>query len=80
MEYQNENFNGEYDFRSRYHRDWKMGANLHEYSELLYCKSGEAYAIVNGNKILLKEKLYAKVKGIYEQLLNDLYTNIQIFR
>lgn len=31
-------------------------------------------------KQLLKEKLYAKVKGIYDQLLNDLYTNIQLFR
>ena len=31
-------------------------------------------------KLLLREKLYAKVKNIYEQLLNDLYTNIQLFR
>ena len=31
-------------------------------------------------KILLKEKLYAKIKGFYAQLLNDLYTNIQIFK
>ena len=65
MEYQNENFNGEYDFRSRYHRDWKMGANLHEYSELLYCKSGEVYAIVNGNKILLKEKQFIWIPPNY---------------
>ncbi|MDE6252758.1 MAG: DEAD/DEAH box helicase family protein [Lachnospiraceae bacterium] len=31
-------------------------------------------------KILLKEKLYGKIKGFYVQLLNDLYTNIQIFK
>lgn len=31
-------------------------------------------------KILLKEKLYGKIKGFYAQLLNDLYTNIQIFK
>lgn len=31
-------------------------------------------------KRLLKDKLYAKIKGVYDQLLNDLYTNIQLFR
>ncbi len=31
-------------------------------------------------KILLKEKLYGEIKGFYAQLLNDLYTNIQIFK
>ncbi len=31
-------------------------------------------------KILLKEKLYGKIKGFYTQLLNDLYTNIQLFQ
>lgn len=31
-------------------------------------------------KILLKEKLYSKIKGFYTQLLNDLYTNIQLFK
>ena len=31
-------------------------------------------------KILLKEKLYGKIKGFYTQLLNDLYTNIQLFK
>ena len=55
MEYQNENFNGEYDFRSRFHDGWHMKANLHEYSELLYCKKGNGYAIVNGKSIFIKE-------------------------
>ena len=31
-------------------------------------------------KILLKESLYGKIKGFYVQLLNDLYTNIQLFK
>ena len=31
-------------------------------------------------KVLLKENLYAKIKGFYTQLLNDLYTNIQLFK
>jgi hypothetical protein len=55
MEYQNENFNGEYDFRSRFHKGWYMQANLHEYSELIYCQKGSGYVTVNGNAIFLKE-------------------------
>lgn len=31
-------------------------------------------------KLLLKEKLYAKVKDFYDQLISELYTNIQLFR
>ena len=31
-------------------------------------------------KTLLKEKLYGKIKGFYTPLLNDLYTNIQLFK
>ena len=31
-------------------------------------------------KLLLKEKLYSKIKGFYDQLLNELYTNIQLFK
>ena len=55
MEYQNENFKGQYDFRSRKHLDWKMRANLHEYSELLYCKHGSGKVTINGNTIFLQE-------------------------
>lgn len=53
MEYQNENFGGEYDFRSRRHEGWQISSHLHEYSELLYCKQGEGYATVNGRRMLL---------------------------
>lgn len=31
-------------------------------------------------KVLLKEKIYAHIKGFYDQLLNELYTNIQLFK
>ena len=55
MQYQLENFNGEYDFRSRFHDGWQIGANLHEYSELLYCQTGNGIATVNGQDIPLTE-------------------------
>ena len=54
VEYQNENFNGEYDFRSNFHNGWEMSANLHEYSEILYCKNGEGRVIINGETINIK--------------------------
>ena len=50
MRYQNENFNGELDFRSNAHDTWSVESHLHEYSELLFCKSGECLAIVNGTE------------------------------
>lgn len=31
-------------------------------------------------KPLMKEQLYTKIKGFYAQLLNELYTNIQLFK
>lgn len=31
-------------------------------------------------KTLLKEKLYSKIKLFYDQMLNELYTNIQLFK
>lgn len=31
-------------------------------------------------KLLLKEKIYGKIKEFYAQLLNELYTNIQLFK
>lgn len=56
MEYQIENFNGEYDFRSRFHDGWQVKPHLHEYSELLYCKNGSGLVVVNGQSIRLEEK------------------------
>lgn len=34
----------------------------------------------NVTKVLLKENLYAKVKDFYDQILNELYMNIQLFK
>ena len=31
-------------------------------------------------KLLLKDKIYVKVKGFYDQILNELYTNLQFFK
>ena len=59
MQYQNQNFNGEYDFRVRFHRDWKINEHLHEYSEFLYCKKGSCTVIINKQEIQLTEKQLA---------------------
>lgn len=53
MKYQLENFNGRYDFRSRFHEGWSVESHLHEYSELLYCRKGLCRAVVNGSEIAL---------------------------
>lgn len=65
MHYQLENFNGEYDFRSRSHKEWQISANLHEYSELLYCKKGTGVVTVNGQEIPLKEGQLAWIPPNY---------------
>lgn len=65
MHYQLENFNGEYDFRSRFHDGWKIGANLHEYSEFLFCQKGAGVVTVNGQDIPLKEGQLAWIPPNY---------------
>ncbi len=56
MKYQNENFNGRFDFRHGFHHGWTMESHLHEYSELLYCKEGSGDVYVNGNHLSLPER------------------------
>ena len=53
LKYQKENFNGEYDFRCRFHSGWQIRANLHEYTELLYCKEGRGNAVIDGKSVSL---------------------------
>ena len=65
MQYQLENFNGEYEFRSRFHDGWQIGANLHEYSELLYCQKGMGIVTVNSQDIQLKEGQLAWIPPNY---------------
>lgn len=54
MRYHNENFDGTLDFRSRCHKSWFVELHLHEYSEILYCKSGEGDILINGRNIKLR--------------------------
>ncbi len=56
MIYQNENFSGELDFRSRFHIGFHVSEHIHEYSEFLYCRSGECEITVNGRNIRIAEK------------------------
>lgn len=53
MMYQYENCDGILDFRSKYHKNWLVDGHLHEYSEILYCKSGGGNVNVNGQNINL---------------------------
>lgn len=54
VKYHNENFNGTFDFRSKLKQNWWVELHLHEYSEILYCKSGEGVILINGRNIKLK--------------------------
>ncbi len=56
MIYQIENFNGQLDFRCRFHDGWIMESHLHEYSEFLYCQEGVGMVTINGVTIPLPEK------------------------
>ena len=51
MKYQMENQGGEVSFRCAFHDGWIMSENLHEYSELLYCKEGAGEVFINGKSI-----------------------------
>ena len=53
LQYQSENFHGSLDYRSRFHNSFLVGMHLHEYSELLYCQSGEGIVTVNGQQLQL---------------------------
>lgn len=53
MYYQKENFNGIYDFRSRFHSRFIIESHIHEYCEILYCKKGFCEILINGKRICL---------------------------
>ena len=65
MKYHNENFNGTLDYRSKIHKSWYVEMHLHEYSEILYCKSGEGVITVNGRKIKLSEDEFVWIPPNY---------------
>lgn len=55
MKYQKENQGGILQFRWRFHDGWIMSDNLHEYTELLYCMTGEGEVVINGKRITISE-------------------------
>ena len=65
MKYQNENFNGTFDFRSNFHQNWWVELHLHEYSEILYCKKGEGDILLNGQTIRLKANEFVWIPPNY---------------
>ena len=65
MRYQNENFGGDFVFRSKRHFKWEIDMHLHEYSELLYCKGGECGVYVNGVGFTLKAGEFIWVPSNY---------------
>lgn len=51
MIYQHENSLKNYDFRSRHHDGFIIGAHLHEFSEIFYVKDGNADVLINGKPL-----------------------------
>lgn len=65
MKYHNENFNGSLDFRSNFHKNWRVELHLHGYSEILYCKKGEGDILINGRNIRLKSNEFIWIPPNY---------------
>lgn len=65
MRYQSENLGGDFVFRCKKHSEWEIDMHLHEYSELLYCKSGECTVHVNGSNFTLGENEFIWVPSNY---------------
>ena len=58
MEYQNENFSGVLDFRCRWHDGFLVPLHLHEYSELLYVRSGCATVLIDRQTYRLSDQQF----------------------
>lgn len=76
MRYQEENFNGTYDFRCRFHNDFIIGSHLHEYSEVLYCRKGEGDILINGKKVHLRENEFIFIPPNYIHQYNLVDVNV----
>ena len=70
MKYHSENFNGVLDFRSNFHKSWCVEMHLHEYSEILYCKTGEGSILINGQDIKLCAGQFVWIPPNYVHQLN----------
>ena len=55
IDYQIENFAKAYDYRSNNHVNWKVMPHIHEFSELVFTKSGVTTVYINGRKFLVPE-------------------------
>ncbi len=55
MIYQNENFGYEYDYKCRWHDVYIVYEHLHEFSELLLCRKGNAEVYIKGRPYTLRE-------------------------
>ncbi len=76
MYYQKENFNGVYDFRSRFHNGFIIGSHLHEYSEILYCQSGKGDILINGKTVHLEEGEFVFIPPNYIHQYNLEHVNV----
>lgn len=65
MIYQIENINKAFDFRCRLHNGWNMEEHIHEYTEILYCKSGFCQIEVNRKPILLNQNQFVLIPPNY---------------
>lgn len=65
MRYQSENFGGDFVFRCKRHYNWEIDMHLHEYTELLYCMSGECEVYVNGDTFSLRGKEFIWLPSNY---------------
>lgn len=76
MYYQMENFTGIYDFRCGFHNGFIVDSHIHEYSELLYCKSckGESCTVlINGRTVALRsgEFIFIPPNHIHQYSFTD---------
>lgn len=65
MKYQIENVNKMFDFRCRIHNGWTMEEHIHEFSEILYCKSGLCQIEINRKPILLNQNQFVLIPPNY---------------
>lgn len=65
MIYQSQNLGGNFEFRCKRHKKWEVDMHLHEYSEFLYCCSGECGVHVNGVDFILCENEFLWIPPNY---------------
>lgn len=76
MQYQEENFNGIYDFRCRFHNGFLMESHIHEYSEILYCQKGNGDIFINGKKLYLQDDEFVFIPPNYIHQYNLADVNV----